>query len=494
MRAKRFGRAIWLTLVSFLPFTTVGGQSVVIDDPVVVRGDSLTVRLVDVDLRSAVQALGRYLDRSVVIGKLPDTRVTLETPQPVSKHDATRLLRGMLESQGIDLVPDSAAGVYRLVERHVTPPTTTPAPTAASQAVDLFVIHLKHAKAADAAATVNSLYGHASALGEIGERPTTLSRQLQQNQIPPMPPAGSPAPPGAVAASARLAGEVTIVPDARANTLLIRASRTDFALIQAAVAEIDVRPAQVLIEVVIAEINRNRQLDLGVSVSVPETGLSGKSTIQGSTTGASTGDFAVTIMHAAGLDAEATLSAAAARGEATILSRPVILAANNEQAEINVGSQRPFVQLSRVLATDNSARDEVVEYKDVGTRLRVTPTISSDDYVMLQVTQEVNAATAEEAFGAPVISTRSVDTKLLVKNTQTIVLGGLRDHEASSSQNGIPFLSSIPILGALFGHVNRTTDETELYIFLTPRILRSDADVDSLTAPLRSKVGPPGHE
>ena len=132
------------------------------------------------------------------------------------------------------------------------------------------------------------------------------------------------------------------------------------------------------------------------------------------------------------------LRAAAERGDATILSRPVLLAANNEEAEINVGSQRPFVQVARVLPTDNTARDQVVQYKDVGTRLRVVPTISDDDYVMLQVTQEVNAATAEQAFDAPIISTRSVDTKLLVRDGQTIVLGGLTDRQRERTQGGVP--------------------------------------------------------
>jgi general secretion pathway protein D len=146
------------------------------------------------------------------------------------------------------------------------------------------------------------------------------------------------------------------------------------------------------------------------------------------------------------------------------------------------------------LATDNAARDQVVEYKDVGTRLRVTPTISADDYVMLQVMQEVNAATAEEAFGAPVISTRSVDTRLLVKDGQTIVLGGLRDRQHGAGHGGIPLLSDIPIIGFLFGHTTRNTDETELYLFLTPRIIRGDADVDTLTEPLQKRIGSPPNE
>ncbi|HZI42762.1 MAG TPA: type II and III secretion system protein, partial [Gemmatimonadaceae bacterium] len=153
-----------------------------------------------------------------------------------------------------------------------------------------------------------------------------------------------------------------------------------------------------------------------------------------------------------------------------------------------VGSQRPFVQVARVLPTDNTARDQVVQYKDVGTKLRVLPTISADGYVMLQVSQEINAATAEQAFDAPVISTRSVQTKLLIRDGQTIVLGGLTDSQHEVQQGGVPFFSSIPLVGGLFGHASRTTTATELLLFLTPRIIRDDQDVDDLTAPLRQRA------
>jgi general secretion pathway protein D len=280
---------------------------------------------------------------------------------------------------------------------------------------------------------------------------------------------------------------MTIVPDPRANSLLIRATRTDFALIQLAVREIDVRPLQVLIEVLIAEVRKDRSLNFGVDVNVPPI-KRGNTVVEGANTGGGLGDFVVKVMGIAGdLDATATLRAAAERGDATIVSRPVLLAANNEEAEINVGSQRPFVQVARVLPTDNAARDQVVQYRDVGTRLRVLPTISADGYVMLQVTQEINAATAELAFGAPVISTRSVQTRLLIKDGQTIVLGGLTDRQREHRQGGIPFLSEIPWIGGLFGHFSRQVTETELFLFLTARVIRGDEDTERLTEPLRTR-------
>ena len=166
----------------------------------------------------------------------------------------------------------------------------------------------------------------------------------------------------------------------------------------------------------------------------------------------------------------------------------MLLAANTAAAEIIVGSQRPFVQVQRALPTDAPIRDQVIQYKDVGTQLNVVPTISANGYVTLDVTQQVNAATTELAFDAPVISTRSVRTQLLVRDSQTVVLGGLTDRQRDATQGGIPVLSSIPLLGGLFGRTTRRTIETELFLFITPRIIRSDAEAEAVTAPREARA------
>lgn len=469
------------------------------DTTIVARGDSVTIRLVDVDVRAAIQALSRHLDRPVIFGAVGGgQRVTLETPRPVPRTQVVELLRGVLEAQGLELVADTAASAYRVQTREQARAAAVPPPQPAraqSQPPALFVIRLRHARAADVAATVNALYGRATALGERGA-PPTLNDELRENRIPP---AGveRQALGGVIPGrAAQLAGEVVIVPDPGTNSLLIRASQEDFELIQAAVREVDVRPLQVLIEVVIAEVRKDRSFDFGVSASLPRSRVRGttNTTVEGETTGIGLGDFALRIMDLGGVDLDVTLRAAASRGDVSILSRPILLAANNEVAEILVGSQRPFIQVSRALPTDNAARDQVVQYKDVGTNLSVRPTISQDGYVMLEVTQEVNAATNEVAFDAPVISTRTVRTQLLVRDSQTVVLGGLADRQKERTQGGVPVLSSIPLLGGLFGRASRRATETELFLFLTPRIIRDDDDADRLTEPLREKAEKIGHD
>ena len=464
------------------------------DTAVATLGDSVTVRLVDVDVRTAIQALSRYLDRPVIFGVVgAGQRVTLETPRPVPRIQVVNLLRGVLEAQGLELVADSAAGAYRVQSRVVAPPPVQ-APRVQGGPPALFIIRLRHARAADVAATVSALYGRASALGERGAAPT-LNEELRENRVPPVGAerAAAEVVPGRVA---QLSGEVTIVPDLGTNSLLIRASQEDFELIQAAVRQVDVRPLQVLIEVVIAEVRKDRSLNFGVEASLPRSRVRGttNTTVDAQTTGIGLGDFALRIMDIGGVDLDVVLRAAASRGDVSILSRPIVLAANNEVAEILVGSQRPFVQIARALPTDNAARDQVVQYKDVGTSLTVRPTISEDGYVMLEVTQEVNAATNEVAFDAPVISTRTLRTQLLVRDSQTVVLGGLADRQKERTQGGVPILSSIPLLGGLFGRASRRTTETELFLFLTPRVIRDDADADRLTQPLREKVEKSEHD
>lgn len=485
-------RLVWLVLLMALlaPASSrvVHAQQ---DTAVVAAGDSVTIRLVDVDVRAAIQALARHLDRPVIFGAVGQgQRVTLETPRAVPRTQVVDLLRGVLEAQGLQLIADSAAGAYRVQtrEQRPVPPVAQPQLRPQGGAPALFVIRLRHARAANVAATVNALYGRASALGERGA-PPTLNEELLQNRVPPV---GVPQPqvgvvPGRVA---QLTGDVTIVPDPGTNSLLIRASQEDFELIQAAVREVDVRPLQVLIEVVIAEVRKDRSFSFGVDASLPTSRVRGttNTTVNAQTTGIGLGDFALRIMDIGGVDLDVTLRAAASRGDVSILSRPIVLAANNEVAEILVGSQRPFVQVQRALPTDNAARDQVVQYKDVGTNLSVRPTISEDGYVMLEVMQEVNAATNEVAFDAPVISTRTVRTQLLVRDGQTIVLGGLADRQREKTQGGVPILSSIPLLGGLFGRASRRATETELFLFVTPRVIRSDKQAEAITAPLHNRA------
>ena len=480
--------------------------------PVVPRGDSVAVRLLDVDLRAAVQALAPYLDHPVIFGAMNAGRVTFESPHPIARGEVPRVVRGLVESQNLEFVLDSASGTYRVKPPEQRLQSLTPSPVVQASALagpeQLFVIRLRHARAADVAATVNALYGRASALGEsavIGARGAgpTLSQELAAVQQPP-PTGAAGSPQGSASRASGLSNETTIVPDEATNALFIRGTHADFDLIQAAVKELDIRPLQVLIEVLIAEVRRDSRFALGIGGVVPPTTITGKTALAGTTVSgvmgggaaadSTLGDLVLHVLkNGSGFNFNASLTAAQSRGDARILSRPVLIAANNETAEILVGSQRPFIETQRSLPTSVPVRDQVVQYKDVGTRLTVRPTISADGYVVLAVTQEVNQATTEVQFDAPVISTRTVQTQLLVRDSQTVILGGLSDRQRDNNRSGIPVLSQIPVLGGLFGGTQRQTAETEFFLFITPRIIRNDAEADAVTAPLQKRAAPEEH-
>ena len=160
---------------------------------------------------------------------------------------------------------------------------------------------------------------------------------------------------------------------------------------------------------------------------------------------------------------------------------PVIIAQNNKEAILNVGEQRPFVQVSQTVANDPTGRVQTIQYVNVGKTLTITPTINADGYVNLAVKQTDNNATNEVQFDAPVISQREATTQVFLRNGQTTVIGGLADNDQRKTVSGIPFLSRIPIIGSLlFGNTQQTHSASELFLFLTPHIISEDADIDHL--------------
>lgn len=488
MEKLTVGRSEGRTAALILALLSAATGSVRGQDTAAVRfvGDSVTLRFIETDIRAVIQAIGQYLPKPVLIGPIQPVRVTLETPGPVDRATLRLLLRGLLETQNLEFVEDSA--FYRVGPKAPQEPRSTRASTD-SGPMQLFVIRLRHARASDVAATVNQLFGGSGAFsGQGGLSTGTLSDELRRNIVPP---AGAPTAPGQTAArQSSLAGSVTIVPDELTNSLLLRASERDFDVIKDAVDQLDIRPLQVLIEVLIVEARHDRTFSFGADLFVPPQSVDkGDGTAGGQSNGGGLGDLVIRLMNLGRANIDATIRAAASRGDVEIVSRPVLLASNNQEARFLVGSQRPFVQVSRSLPTDSPQRDQVIQYRDVGTKLTVRPTINQDGYVSLLIQQEINQATSEVQFDAPVISTREAVTQVLVRNGQTIVIGGLRDQQKDRTQGGVPILSGIPILGGLFGRADRKTSRTELFLFLTPRILKTDADADSVTMPRLDRTG-----
>lgn len=445
----------------------------------------------DADLRFVLSALGEAGQLNLTYADLPSRHVTLRTNRPVPLDQILALLKSVAAGNGLRVVEDGAfiriedTGVG-LRGRGVAGPETKD--TVPEPEVRLFVYRLKHARAARLATTLQAIFGGGQGRGVASTAaPRTLSQELRQQQVSPVDTARAPSVSvelGTPQTSlpGRLQGEVQIVADEATNSLLVRAQAGDWTIIRQSIETLDLRPLQVLIEVLIAEVRRTSDFQLGVAGRVGDDSSAFKSgnATAGTLQGASAGDFALQVMRVGKVNLNVTLSALSTSGRVRILSRPVLLAQNNQEARILIGSERPFVQVFRSLPTDAAVRDQVVQYRDVGTQLTLTPTINDDGYVNLQVSQQVSNATSEVQFGAPVISTREAATHLFVRDGQTVVIGGLVDRQEDRSRSGIPFLKDLPLLGFLFGSTQRSDIQSELFLFVTPHIIAADADVDRI--------------
>lgn len=441
----------------------------------------------DVDLRMVITALAEAGGLNIVYGALPQVPITLRTNQSIPREEVRRLLENIVEANGLRIVDQGSLLRIEVAGSDARPEPSTPtAQQSAGAERRLFVYRLKHAEATRLAGTLQALFGGGPASGQASRTgPLGLSQELRAQQVPFVVPEAARAQtaPGAPAQQSfpgQVSGEVQIVPEESTNSLLVRCSEADWPTIQQAIEALDLRPLQVLIEVLIAEVRRTRNFNLGISGAVPRQRDSETELILGGKLAgpASAGDVVLEIMEIGPIRADVILSAISSSADVTILSRPVILAQNNQEARILVGSERPFVQVFRALPTDNAVRDQVVQYRDVGTSLTIRPTINHDGYVSLRVLQEVSTATSELQFGAPVISTREAATQLLVRDGQTVVIGGLIDRQRDRTRGGIPLLKNLPLIGWLFGSTSRADVQTELFVFITPHIIESDEDAD----------------
>jgi general secretion pathway protein D len=445
--------------------------------------DGVRLDFQDVELRFVISALAEAGGLNVVYSDLPARSVTLRMSRAVSPEEIPGLLRSLAASNGLEVVEEGP--LIRIVGATAAAAETDAAEPDADAELRLYVHRLRHVRAPRLSATLQSLFGGAGASpAQAARRPLSLSEQLRSQQIEPTDPADAPAVQVDLGTqSIDLPGEITglvqIVPDETTNSLLVRASERDWLVVEQAIQALDLRPLQVLIEVVIAEVRRTSDLQLGVSALAENANAQGLDT-QLELEGASAGGFILQIMRFGTTDLNVVMSALAASGNVSIVSRPVILAQNNQQARILIGDERPFIQVFRSLPTDAAVRDQVVQYRDVGTSLTLIPTINADGYVNLDLTQEVNTATSEEQFGAPIISTREAQTQLFVRDGQTVVIGGLVDRQEIRAESGIPLLKDIPWLGNLFKSSRRETSESELFLFLTPHIIATDDDADRI--------------
>ena len=289
-----------------------------------------------------------------------------------------------------------------------------------------------------------------------------------------------------------IVGQTTIVPSAATNSLVIRTAPPNYPLLEETIQALDVRPAQVLLEVLIAEIQLDKATQFGINWSVLGRDVSAQFGSQDFSDGAlsTATDFVGRAVTLGTVDVRALLSALSSKSHVQVLSSPHVLAVNNEEARILVGSEVPFSQSTRTGLTE--VVDRIVQFRDVGTQLTIIPRISQDGYVSVRLLQEVSALTnqtLEAALNAPIITVREAETSAIVRDGQTIVIGGLIADSQDRVETGVPVLKDIPLLGLVFKSTSNHTSRSELAIFVTPKVVYSDEDAAQLLQQERDRLG-----
>lgn len=300
-------------------------------------------------------------------------------------------------------------------------------------------------------------------------------------------------------------GTATVSVDPETRRVFVVTDEETAEYVQQVVRDLDRPTPQVLIKCVFLEATYTKDSDIGIEGIYRHT-VSGSSIDQfnGNAVGSTAFDLASSggiyqFVSSAG-DLEVTLAALARAGKTEILSRPSILARNNQPASINLGQQVPLITNTRF---DNFGNQiNTVSYEDVGINLNVTPFITDDNLVEMVVTPEISQLTDRSQWvpisgsgtngatsvSAPVINSRSADTVVVVPDGQTVVIGGLMQNTKLDSTSKVPILGDIPLLGLLFKHKVTSDAKTELMIFMTPHIVKHPSDLSNLTAIERGKA------
>ena len=336
-------------------------------------------------------------------------------------------------------------------------------------------------------------------------------------------------PPGVARTMASFEGEVSITADIATNSLILVATPRDYLTLKNVIEKLDIRRKQVYVEAVIMEIQPSVLQDLGIEwrTAIPvgsgdnvdsailggtNYGLGANEMIAGATALASgslpTGDsgmFPLDLGSRSGLTLGGifdkvkvgeddlgnaiylpantlVVHALNQTNKANLLSTPHLIAMDNEEAEIVVGKNVPFIT-----STSQSTVSTVqsVQRENVGITLRFTPQITEGDYIQLALYQEISSL-IDSPVGqdpnrvGPTTSERKVTNTVLVRDGQTIIVGGLMEDRIRTSVSKVPWLGDIPGLGWLFRYESDTVEKQNLLIFLTPTIIREDQDVQRL--------------
>jgi len=293
-------------------------------------------------------------------------------------------------------------------------------------------------------------------------------------------------------------GKVTITPDKASNSLVIMASPTDYTNLIQVIKKLDRRSKQVFVQVLIAEVSLDKSSEFGLQTGLIGGGSPGNNlTIAGLYDPLGTLGTIGTILASGGtltpgitaspLNITMVLKALDKKGLLNILSTPNILTSDNKEAEINVGENVPF-QGSATQSTYGTTQS--IERKDIGINLKIKPQISEGDYIRMDINQEISAVKDSRGQAVDLVTTkRSAKTSVVVKDRETVAIGGLIQDTEENTVSKVPILGDIPLLGWLFKTKTKSRKKTNLMILLTPHIVKDAADLAEMTRSQRQLFG-----
>ena len=312
--------------------------------------------------------------------------------------------------------------------------------------------------------------------------------------------------------------EVRIVADEIANAIVILATRRDYEQVLKVLRDLDVVPRQVVIEVLIAEVSLNKQMQMGLQTTLanpPAVGTVPRPTTAPTATPSETSSSAASLLNsiASGtgpggtvdellkrlinVDSTGaltaiitdqssfriTLTALAQANRLKVLASPHILTADNREASIHIGTEIPILTSQANIAgiqgsNGSTALVNNVQYRSTGVILTVLPQVNADGLVNLQVRQEVSEVdnSFSSATGSPAFTTREAETTAVVQNGDSLLIGGIIQESTSRGRSGVPYLMDLPVVGRLFRVDTDNVRRVELIILLTPHVIRNRSE------------------
>lgn len=284
-------------------------------------------------------------------------------------------------------------------------------------------------------------------------------------------------------------GDLRIVANNDSNSLLVLATPAEFSVIEAALLRLDAPSRQVLIEASLAEVTLTDDLRYGVQWSY--NGKKGQVTLSDASNGETSSKFpGLSYLFTGSTDISAVLNALESVTTVRVISSPKLVTLNNHEAQLQVGDEVPVTTQSAVSTTTAGAPIvNSVQMQDTGVILSVTPRVNKNGLVQLDISQEVSNSvpTTTSAIDSPTIQQRKLSTTVVVKNGDTIALGGLITENRTKSKSGVPYLAKIPLLGALFRDTDNSLTRTELILLITPRVMRDDTEFQNVMDDLRNE-------